>query len=167
MIVSVLFFMSAIYALVEASTISSGLLKRQQPTADDIFNGSPGFMCYADSYNALGNNWNRTYSLLEPQQLHISLTDDATHARVQFATLGEIQNSVLNYWPKKDNYVHRSLRASKNKISIKGEVNSISSYIEREKEEVFFVYMLFVCLLDGIELDIYRWWICSTPIVSS
>ncbi|KAI7890591.1 Metallo-dependent phosphatase-like protein [Mucor mucedo] len=59
----------------------------------------------------------------EPQQLHISLTDDATHARVQFATLGKIQDSVLAYWPKREyrNYHHRSNRASKNKIFLKGE----------------------------------------------
>ncbi|GAA5815790.1 hypothetical protein MFLAVUS_009305 [Mucor flavus] len=81
-------------------------------------NGSPGMMCYADSYNVLGNNWNRTYTAYEPQQIHISLTDDAKYARVQFATLGSIRYSILQYWPKRNNDHHHLYR---DKIIVKGE----------------------------------------------
>lgn len=120
MIVSLLLFTITFFALL-AEASPKGLSKRQS-IADEIVNGSPGAMCYADNYNTLGNNWNHTYSFSEPQQLHISLTDDAKYARVQFATLGEIHNSVLQYWPKKETNGRRRSQSSKNRISIKGEV---------------------------------------------
>lgn len=104
----------ASFAVAEASSLLSprAALERR----DDI-NGSPGNVCYADAYNALGNNWNHTYALSEPQQIHISLTDDAKFARVQFATLGQIQESVLQYWPKKDNNGrHHSSTAVKGEV---------------------------------------------------
>ncbi|KAK4517152.1 uncharacterized protein ATC70_000483 [Mucor velutinosus] len=63
-------------------------------------NGAPGQMCYADAYNSVHGGWNRTYAPNDPQQIYISLTDDADFARVQFATLGEIKQSTLQYWPK-------------------------------------------------------------------
>jgi hypothetical protein len=64
-------------------------------------NGSPGSMCYADAYNTLGNDWNKTYATTEPQQIQLALTDDAQFARVQFATLGQVDHSILRYWPSK------------------------------------------------------------------
>ncbi len=109
----------ALFAVAETSSLFSvgnGLSSRKS----EEVNGSPGMMCYADAYNSLGNNWNRTYTNNEPQQLHISLTDDATFARVQFATLGEIKNSYLQYWPKKQNHGHHL--SKKAAITIKGEV---------------------------------------------
>jgi hypothetical protein len=105
----------ASFAVAEASSLLSprGLVER------DNINGSPGNVCYADTYNALGNNWNHTYTAFEPQQIHISLTDDSKNARVQFATLGQVDHSVLQYWPKKD--THRTA-PPKNIVTIKGEV---------------------------------------------
>ncbi|KAG1057141.1 hypothetical protein G6F46_001024 [Rhizopus delemar] len=67
---------------------------------DKVENGSPGSVCYADAYNNLGNNWNRTYLSTEPQQIHMSLLDDSKFFRIQFATLEEIDESILSYWPK-------------------------------------------------------------------
>lgn len=111
------------FAVAEASSIFSvgnGLSVRRGAEA----NGSPGSVCYADAYNNLGNNWNRTYTNTEPQQLHISLTDDAIFARVQFATLGEIKKSILQYWPKKDHQDRHEFK--KSTITIKGEVKKKS-----------------------------------------
>jgi hypothetical protein len=85
-----------------------------------VFNGSPGYMCYADSYNDLGNNWNRTYALNEPQQIYLALTDDAVTARVQFATLGEIEKSVFQYWPVKN---------SKKSVTVYGKVSFFLMFI--------------------------------------
>ncbi|CEP17620.1 hypothetical protein [Parasitella parasitica] len=73
----------------------------QVSAEEDEPNGSPGQMCYADAYNSIHGDWNKSYSAQDPQQIYISLTDDANSARVQFATLGEIEESVLVYWPKK------------------------------------------------------------------
>lgn len=145
MIVSVFLFAISFFGLVESYSIfSSNELDKRQLMTEEVFNGSPGFMCYADNYNILGNNWNHTYTMSEPQQIHISLTDDATHARVQFATLGEIDDSVLTYWPKKENRNHnRGHRASKNKITIKGEVIVFYSYSERNKK-LFCLCYLFI-----------------------
>lgn len=85
----------AFLTLVQCSTI----VARAQE--EDVANGSPGAVCYADAYNDLGNNWNHTYAPTEPQQIHMSLADDSKFARVQFATLDSIDSSVLAYWPKK------------------------------------------------------------------
>lgn len=92
--------------------------KRKVPP-EELPNGSPGIMCYADTYNKLGNSWNRTYTSTEPQQIHISLTDDARYARVQFATLGKIRYSLLQYWPKRTSNHHHLFD---DRTLIKGEV---------------------------------------------
>lgn len=73
---------------------------RVSAKAADEANGAPGQICYADAYNSVHGGWNRTYAPSDPQQIYISLTDDADFARVQFATLGEIKQSILQYWPK-------------------------------------------------------------------
>ncbi|RCH96017.1 hypothetical protein CU097_011539 [Rhizopus azygosporus] len=93
----------AFVTLVQCSTI----VARTQE--EDVANGSPGAVCYADAYNDLGNNWNHTYAPTEPQQIHMSLADDSKFARVQFATLDSIDSSVLAYWPKKQgNYAQKN-----------------------------------------------------------
>jgi hypothetical protein len=106
----------ASFAVAEASSIlssSSGLVERA--ASAPVINGSPGVMCYADAYNTIpGYNWNHTYTATEPQQVHISLTDDSKTARVQFATLGQIDQSILEYWPKQS--------GSKNKVTLNGQV---------------------------------------------
>lgn len=81
------------------SLVSSAFLDKRDSKEEP--NGSPGNVCYADAYNNLGNNWNRTYGPYEAQQIYLALTDDAETARVQFATLNEIEKSVLQYWPIK------------------------------------------------------------------
>ncbi|KAI8086736.1 Metallo-dependent phosphatase-like protein [Halteromyces radiatus] len=59
-------------------------------------------MTAPDQYNTFGNvNWNRTYGPTEPQQIHISLANDAKYAKVQFATSQAIQGGQLKYWSKK------------------------------------------------------------------
>ncbi|OZJ02775.1 hypothetical protein BZG36_03480 [Bifiguratus adelaidae] len=61
--------------------------------------GGPGELATRDLYNA-NTNWNRTYAPAEPQQIHISITDNAQYAKVQFATLEEIKTPLFQYWPK-------------------------------------------------------------------
>ncbi|CAO3653658.1 unnamed protein product [Mucor hiemalis] len=100
MIILSFILFAASFAIAKASSIFPDGNELVARKSDIKSNGSPGAMCYADAYNNLGTNWNRTYTDFEPQQIHISLTDDAKHARVQFATLGEIKHSVLKYWPK-------------------------------------------------------------------
>lgn len=100
MIIPSFILFAASFAIAKASSIFPDGNELVARKSDIKSNGSPGAMCYADAYNNLGTNWNRTYTDFEPQQIHISLTDDAKHARVQFATLGEIKHSVLKYWPK-------------------------------------------------------------------
>ncbi|KAI8645371.1 Metallo-dependent phosphatase-like protein [Parasitella parasitica] len=78
------------------------LVVAQVSAEEDEPNGSPGQMCYADAYNSVHGDWNKSYSTQDPQQIYISLTDDANSARVQFATLGEIKESILVYWPKEN-----------------------------------------------------------------
>jgi hypothetical protein len=60
--------------------------------------GGPGAKWDYDEYNV--GDWNRTYGITEPQQIHISITSEAESAKVQFATQGEIDTAILNYWPK-------------------------------------------------------------------
>lgn len=113
----------ATFAVAEATSVLAprGLVERVSgPPAP----GAPGVMCYADNYNTIpGYNWNHTYTATEPQQVHISLTDDAKTARVQFATLGQIEQSVLDYWPK------QSGNKNKNKFTtITGQVSRKNFY---------------------------------------
>lgn len=82
-----------------ASLVSAAAVLGPRSEAEP--NGSPGLMCYADVYNTLGSNWNKTYASVEPQQIHLSLTDDAQFVRVQFATLEQVDHSILKYWPSK------------------------------------------------------------------
>jgi hypothetical protein len=104
-------------SFVLSSSSSSGLIERA--SGGPVIPGSPGNMCYADAYNTIpGYNWNYTYATTEPQQIHISLTDDSKTARVQFATLGQIDQSILEYWPKKQS-------GSKNKVALNGQVRII------------------------------------------
>jgi hypothetical protein len=102
-----LFIFSAISAV---SAASNDLVKR------DDGPGAPGTQCYADPYNSLGNDWNKTYGATEPQQLHMSWMDESNYARIQFATLDKIEKSVLVYWPKTKGH-------SKKQTKINGSVN--------------------------------------------
>lgn len=80
----------------------------------DLFtNGFPGLKCKPDAYNTLDSDWNRTYAPSDPQQILISITDDAKNVRFQFATLGPIDHSVVQFWPKNN---------SAQTTTIKGEV---------------------------------------------
>lgn len=117
MIIPSFILFAASFAVAKASSIFPGGNELVARKSDIKYNGSPGAVCYADAYNNLGNNWNHTYTDFEPQQIHLSLTDDAKYARVQFATLGEIKHSVLQYWPKTHNHKHK-----KSITTIKGEV---------------------------------------------
>ena len=92
-IMKISFFISLVLLVVLQVSIAAS-------TNEEEPNGSPGQICYADAYNSLHGNWNKSYSTNDPQQIYISLTDDANFARVQFATLGEIKESILEYWPK-------------------------------------------------------------------
>ncbi|KAI8579348.1 hypothetical protein K450DRAFT_242849 [Umbelopsis ramanniana AG] len=60
--------------------------------------GGPGAQWDYDQYNV--GDWNRTYGITEPQQIHISISSQAEYAKVQFATQGEVHTAILNYWPK-------------------------------------------------------------------
>lgn len=122
MIIPLFVLAVASFAVAEASSLLSAPIAGGLTRRDDI-NGSPGNVCYADMYNAIGNNWNHTYTPSEPQQIHISLTDDAKNARVQFATVGQIDQSILQYWPKKEGH-----HATKKATTIKGEVSNDSSF---------------------------------------
>lgn len=62
--------------------------------------GSPGVLPAPDQYNSF-ISWNRTYAPTEPQQIHISLGNDAKYAKIQFATTAPIKGGILKYWPKK------------------------------------------------------------------
>lgn len=62
--------------------------------------GSPGLWPVPDAFNTVVD-WNRTRTPTEPQQIHLSLASDAEYARVQFATLQDVNSSILKYWPKK------------------------------------------------------------------
>lgn len=94
--------MKSIFTLLLAATslVNGPNIPSSVKVQDKVDNGSPGSVCYADAYNNLGNNWNRTYLSTEPQQVHMSLLDDSKFFRVQFATLEEIDESILSYWPK-------------------------------------------------------------------
>lgn len=96
------YLMKSIFTLLLAATslVSGPNIPSSVKVQDKVDNGSPGSVCYADAYNNLGNNWNRTYLSTEPQQVHMSLLDDSKFFRVQFATLEEIDESILSYWPK-------------------------------------------------------------------
>ncbi|ORY93554.1 Metallo-dependent phosphatase-like protein [Syncephalastrum racemosum] len=71
--------------------------------------GSPGVAAVPDKYNTLpGVDWNRTYAPTEPQQIHLSFGSESKYARVQFATLEQVDKAILRYWPKsKKNRVSR------------------------------------------------------------
>ncbi|KAI8387982.1 Metallo-dependent phosphatase-like protein [Radiomyces spectabilis] len=60
--------------------------------------GGPGSIVLADAYNQVGA-WNRTYSLLEPQQIHLSWINDGHYSRVQFVTMEAPTTAQLKYWP--------------------------------------------------------------------
>jgi hypothetical protein len=62
--------------------------------------GGPGLFSAPDAYNSFGN-WNRTYGPAEPQQIHLSIANEAKFAKVQFATSQAVQSTLLRYWPKK------------------------------------------------------------------
>lgn len=63
--------------------------------------GAPGIAAVPDKYNTLpGVDWNRTYAPAEPQQIHLSFGSESNYARVQFATLEQVDNATLRYWPK-------------------------------------------------------------------
>lgn len=117
MIIPSFILFAASIAVAKASSIFPGGNELVARKSDIKYNGSPGAVCYADAYNSLENNWNHTYTDFEPQQIHLSLTDDAKYARVQFATLGEIKHSVLQYWPK--TYFNKHIKSI---TTIKGEV---------------------------------------------
>ncbi|ORZ15314.1 Metallo-dependent phosphatase-like protein [Absidia repens] len=68
----------------------------------EAFVGGPGLLSAPDSYNSFGQvDWNRTYGPIEPQQIHISLANEAKYAKVQFATTQSVNDTLLKYWPKK------------------------------------------------------------------
>ncbi|KAG1467160.1 hypothetical protein G6F56_004568 [Rhizopus delemar] len=106
-----LFMRRVVHVLVAASLFSSPFTTSFVKRRDTIENGSPGYVCYADMYNNLGNDWNRTYLPTEPQQIHTSLLDDSKFLRVQFATLAQVDQSVLIYWPKNDG-IHPSRKTT-------------------------------------------------------
>jgi hypothetical protein len=100
------FFFIYLFMLIQSLLFSLAVLVVTSATAliprtKGEANGSPGLMCYADAYNTLNNDWNKTYTSTEPQQIQLSLTDDAQYARIQFATLGQVDLSILKYWPSK------------------------------------------------------------------
>src|SRR5690348_7938431 len=64
--------------------------------------GAPGVLPAPDEYNTFGIDWNRTYAPTEPQQIHISLGNDARYAKIQFATTATIKGGVLKYKEKKN-----------------------------------------------------------------
>ncbi|OZJ01912.1 hypothetical protein BZG36_05102, partial [Bifiguratus adelaidae] len=79
-----------LYAL---SASAASITRRKLP-------GGPGELATRDIYNdnSDNNNWNRTYAPAEPQQIHISITDNAEYAKVQFATLEEVKTPLFQYW---------------------------------------------------------------------
>lgn len=70
--------------------------------AEDAPVGGPGLFPAPDTYNSFGiADWNRTYGPAEPQQIHLSIANEAKFAKVQFATSQAVQGALLKYWPKK------------------------------------------------------------------
>lgn len=126
--------------LVAASLFSSPFTTSFVKRRDTIENGSPGYVCYADMYNNLGNDWNRTYLPTEPQQIHTSLLDDSKFLRVQFATLAQVDQSVLIYWPKNDG-IHPS-----RKTTVYGHVNT-------KKTIYHYLLTFFLWLKDWVFVD--------------
>ncbi|KAI8343515.1 Metallo-dependent phosphatase-like protein [Chlamydoabsidia padenii] len=58
-----------------------------------------------DPFNSFGNvPWNRTYEQAEPQQIHLSISNQARYAKIQFATIQAVQGTLLKYWVKKENF---------------------------------------------------------------
>lgn len=113
-----LLFIAITIALANAASVftEGGSLADKLEKRITLFtNGFPGLKCNADAYNVLDKNWNRTYTEFEPQQIHISITDEAQNVRVQFVTLSPINHSVLKYWLKSG--------SSSSATTIKGEVN--------------------------------------------
>jgi hypothetical protein len=113
-----LLLVAIILTIVNAASVytEGGSLAHKLERRIDLFtNGFPGMKCNPDAYNTLDKNWNRIYTEFEPQQIHISITDEAQHVRVQFVTLSPIHHSVLKYWLK-------SSGSSNSATIIKGEV---------------------------------------------
>ncbi|CDH48613.1 iron zinc purple acid phosphatase-like [Lichtheimia corymbifera JMRC:FSU:9682] len=59
--------------------------------------GGPGLASIPDKYNK--GWWNKTYSPIAPQQVHLSWLSDGTAARLQFATTEKVDRVQLIYWP--------------------------------------------------------------------
>ncbi|CAO3646222.1 unnamed protein product [Cunninghamella blakesleeana] len=85
----------ALYLTVLFSVLLSFVYAEEDPV------GSPGVLPAPDKYNTFGVDWNRTYAPTEPQQVHISLGNDAKFIRIQFATLAPIKGGILKYNEKK------------------------------------------------------------------
>lgn len=128
--------------IVQAAAAGDRLVRRQ----DEVeLPGTPGHYSAPDYYNShIGVDWNRTYDVYEPQQIHLSLGSESKFARVEFATLESVYKAIFKYWPK----------SKKHLVAIsKGQVSKIT-----EGRDFYLTY---------IGLDICGWRICKATPVSS
>ncbi|CAO3623037.1 unnamed protein product [Cunninghamella echinulata] len=88
------FYLTILFSLLITFVYAAAIEEEEEPI------GSPGVLPAPDQYNSF-TNWNRTYAPTEPQQIHISLGNDARYAKIQFATAAPIKGGILKYWPKK------------------------------------------------------------------
>ena len=97
----------ATFLLLAATAASVSAYTIVVPRAEDQeFPGGPGMWPEPDIYNTYPDvDWNRTYGAFEPQQIHLSLADEAKYARIEFATLSPADHAVFKYWPKKTHIV--------------------------------------------------------------